>query len=885
MSTRLKRKLNDLGVDVTSSRASESFCLIGTPLPPLEKSKDTGEFVPLWKQEVLDEKGRRRLHGAFTGGFSAGYFNTVGSKEGWTPATFVSSRADRTKAKASRPEDYMDEEDLQELRESRTLVDTVEEMDISGGTAAELKRRRNEDDTEQDSIVNTLQSTLLPPAADSAGARILRKMGWRVGSGIGPRVSLKQRRLQDLQTSSPYGTRAVIDDIKLTEDDEEASKHTYAPRDTPVLIIERKDNFHGLGYRSGMTLNESLGSSKADSGKDPRISAGFGLGALNDADEDDLDVYDADIWKVRNRLAYDAKHDDTLVLGNQGNSSRPQMRSTVGSTVFHDGSKVLSGFTLSEKPVVEERWFKMPDMPAGWQPDPRRVWEVNKENIPKREVIREPMAYSKWKSSGMTAGERGEMLGETPIQTGPRSVFDYLSEKDRERLKNITAANSAGVSPSALQSFSAPRTEAHVAQAALKGFQPFSSDPAKHDRYTTYLHSQANPDGTSPPLEPLPNQRPDDFQKELEDYSKAAIIFKPVSGAMGGRFQSAAHVEKGPVVREGLHQPTMEELEDSEAKRRKEEEEKLSPQAHAAKLGMYGAMTREVKVWLPARLLSKRFGVKEPDIPLDDLAGAATEKGPSFTTSEAEKSYREAAGLDSKTGSVDPNQAQSGSSGDGRNLANVGLGEDESQGRDTLTYERPAMDVFKAIFASDDEESDDEKEEDVPEPEVPASSKEVVNGSSGPSHSLLDDKPVDMTTFRPTFIPRENKVKKSKDEDEGKEKKGKKHKKDKKKKDKGPLVSFDVDEDGVEGLSLKVTSEERSKKRRKKDKKKREDDEDGSMWVEKPAPEITKNLPSLSAVNAAVDTQDTEVMVSGGLSPNGQDTGVRRARKRAIDFL
>jgi hypothetical protein len=33
-------------------------------------------------RQVRDEKGRRRLHGAFTGGFSAGYFNTVGSKEG-----------------------------------------------------------------------------------------------------------------------------------------------------------------------------------------------------------------------------------------------------------------------------------------------------------------------------------------------------------------------------------------------------------------------------------------------------------------------------------------------------------------------------------------------------------------------------------------------------------------------------------------------------------------------------------------------------------------------------------------------------------------------------------------------------------------------------------
>jgi G patch domain-containing protein 1 len=32
--------------------------------------------------QVRDEEGRRRFHGAFTGGFSAGFYNTVGSKEG-----------------------------------------------------------------------------------------------------------------------------------------------------------------------------------------------------------------------------------------------------------------------------------------------------------------------------------------------------------------------------------------------------------------------------------------------------------------------------------------------------------------------------------------------------------------------------------------------------------------------------------------------------------------------------------------------------------------------------------------------------------------------------------------------------------------------------------
>lgn len=32
---------------------------IGTPLPPLEKAKDTGEFKPLWEQEVLISRNTR----------------------------------------------------------------------------------------------------------------------------------------------------------------------------------------------------------------------------------------------------------------------------------------------------------------------------------------------------------------------------------------------------------------------------------------------------------------------------------------------------------------------------------------------------------------------------------------------------------------------------------------------------------------------------------------------------------------------------------------------------------------------------------------------------------------------------------------------------------
>lgn len=59
---------------------------------------------------------------------------------GWAPSTFVSSRSDRAKKNQAKPEDFMDDEDLAEVRESRQLVDENEEMDF-GTTEAELRRR------------------------------------------------------------------------------------------------------------------------------------------------------------------------------------------------------------------------------------------------------------------------------------------------------------------------------------------------------------------------------------------------------------------------------------------------------------------------------------------------------------------------------------------------------------------------------------------------------------------------------------------------------------------------------------------------------------------------------------------------------------------------
>ena len=77
------------------------------------------------------------MAGAFTGGFSAGYFNTVGSAAGFEPATFKSSRSDRASAAAEAAgapkgpprqqsiDDFLDEDELEERKRTHLHVKVV----------------------------------------------------------------------------------------------------------------------------------------------------------------------------------------------------------------------------------------------------------------------------------------------------------------------------------------------------------------------------------------------------------------------------------------------------------------------------------------------------------------------------------------------------------------------------------------------------------------------------------------------------------------------------------------------------------------------------------------------------------------------------------------
>lgn len=117
--------------------------------------------VTIEDQYAYDAQGRRRFHGAFTGGFSAGYFNTVGTRDGWKPQQFKSSRGSKAKTIEQQPEDFMDEEDVSIFGIAPKGIRTNSDYEYHGQKGT--KRGRNEIINNQSLSYNPVLKELLRP--------------------------------------------------------------------------------------------------------------------------------------------------------------------------------------------------------------------------------------------------------------------------------------------------------------------------------------------------------------------------------------------------------------------------------------------------------------------------------------------------------------------------------------------------------------------------------------------------------------------------------------------------------------------------------------------------------------------------------------------------
>ncbi|KAF2070205.1 hypothetical protein CYY_008481, partial [Polysphondylium violaceum] len=235
--SQLNRNLGYKGSTSSSNTAkkvsSSSFNVIGNliqfkdessgVLPNITSSKDN--YTPIWKQEVKDERGRKRFHGAFTGGFSAGYFNTVGSKEGWTPSTFTSSKSQKSNAAQMKPEDFMDDEDLShqakdlktkseyDLFQSGlpTTASTLPNSSSISNSILPTKQLSNIFQDEQDSVIKS-------NTKESIGLKLLKLMDHQkkqTSTGVLKTIKLENKKKRKEKSKSSSGSSINLDGMEI----------------------------------------------------------------------------------------------------------------------------------------------------------------------------------------------------------------------------------------------------------------------------------------------------------------------------------------------------------------------------------------------------------------------------------------------------------------------------------------------------------------------------------------------------------------------------------------------------------------------------------------------------------------------------------------------
>lgn len=655
----------------------------------------------------------------------------------------------------------MDDEDVKDAEEARLLHTASSYAGVGDA------------DPNSSSLATTQHARLIDlftPSGETVGVKLLKRMGWRPGQGIGPMVRRKARL-------GPETTNA--------EDDEPT--HLFAPENTPVIHFAKKTDCKGLGFvgeqkLGGPERGRLIGNGNDDNndydpfsrlsskpapaskiGVKPRVPlrrGGIGTGVLNSDDEDE------DPYEIAPRLSYNRvidadkqakkKKNNNKKLLNASDSisthtsnsnpllstkpvfikrkpglnagqttsstSSPLTTSSLsGFRKCRDGRLPLEGFILSlelSNLSLGEN-YPPPRVPEGWEPKKLRLsasQPTDSTSTPSQYRTNAEIA----RDSKLDPTSRAALLGEK--QLPGMSVYDFMTPEARERIAKATGRTDLPPArgqkgPMEQGKKSEPRSESEkereawgfvphldrwIAKQVLErgtsgSFMPYAEDEAKRDRYRAFLKLKAGV--LRPEEEKLPERPPgmglQEWIAEMNEFARCAMVFRPASGAMASRFTSASSSAT-------VMTPSAENL------LRRPKEKQLTPAEEAAKMGMYGHLTREVTPFHPSRLLCKRFGVMMPT-PTDAAEETANEPrttgGASelLSTGTMERIIAEAQKATSSSSTTEPGDRSSNPAREAayglRQPVVVDPGRNEA-----LEAERPGDDVFKAVFGDENDE-------------------------------------------------------------------------------------------------------------------------------------------------------------------------------------
>lgn len=580
----------------------------------------------------------------------------------------------------------MDEEDLADAEEARQLSTSQAFAGFGSSTDGQAHNG---------SLIGLFKSE-----GDTMGLKLLRRMGWKDGQGIGPKV----RRTARMETN-----------ISVKPDD---ATYLFAPDDSSMIRFVRKTDRMGLGYQGEAKLTKSrvetdsngededellgptklsnLGSKLRSKRKVQR--GGMGVGILNDNGSDG----EEDAYEMGPKIRY-----NRVIGGDKKKKSKANPALGSGPTFLpkgarasgslrrcHDGRLPLDGFVLAR--VVEDLTTLLSKyaplaVPEGWASE-----KIQSDDLEVSATYQS--AADAAKESKLDPKARAAILGEKALPG--KSVFDYLSSSARDKL---ATASGKGNLPPGLGEVPAeyalsleeklkalwdqvPKVDRDTAVAAIaRGSSgPYADDDGKRNRYRAYLEHGANPDR---PLPAKPTRMTDDdYLREMNEFFNCARIFKPMTGFMASRFTTAKTTQPATIdnskARELVTHP----------------EPKLSdPAEDAARIGMYGRLTRSVRDFYPTRLLCKRFNVKPPAHSQPD--GNTDSSNSSGTADAAQETNTLLLTLGSATEHMTTQQST------GEEMKPVPAKVDPEK-NDAVEASTASADLLKAVFGDSDEDED-----------------------------------------------------------------------------------------------------------------------------------------------------------------------------------
>ncbi|ESW27165.1 hypothetical protein PHAVU_003G179400 [Phaseolus vulgaris] len=646
---------------------------------------------------------------------------------------------------------FLDEDEKSDL-EGRFLG-TTSQFDTFGFTAADVARKQAEKEQKQrpSIIPGPAPDEIVVPATESVGVKLLLKMGWSRGRTI------KDSHSDALYDARRQARRAFLafssDDPKVKVSESESVKgdienfleepvndDVQISKSTPVYVLNPKQDLHGLGfdpYKHAPEFREKKRSCLANKGglgfsrdslfglKSGKAAPGFGIGALEELDAEDEDVY-ATGYEFEDAYVQEVEEPSTLRLENRTKKELKDQGDLPGFRVASNSDYKMERF---ESPLIPKDFLPHhkfsgpldinrktyevtpPDTPppddgnlklliegvanlvakcgklyedlsreknlsnplfsflsggTGHEYYARKLWEAQqKHNDQTSQQLDGKMIPSVKK---LTAESRGQILGEKPLEKSSQDPSSFVASTDIQLQFNLTDTFTKSASVSELMDIE----------------KPFKDDPAKEERFEQFLKEKYRGG-----LRSASSSLASDMSEAAR--AQERLSFEAAAEAIEKRRQGKGSKPLTPFAMDfipgGVMQFTSGEV---QPKKDLQAEDILRKKMHPK---------REEFQWRPSPLLCKRFDLIDPYMGKPPPAPRIRSKIDSLIfTSDSVKGIKVDDPVTSKK-EISPLQQSTNED------IIKSITENETEGDvEVENIERP-VDLYKAIFSDD---SDDE---------------------------------------------------------------------------------------------------------------------------------------------------------------------------------